>query len=146
MNMVSKWNCYKGTPYGAKSMYLRAVALLRKQETLEAFEKVAEQIFMLALSENADVGSSAEVARIRITQWIKGHPDINQIQVDEMDKLDTEKLPSDQTKLCHKYEQLLNIENEVPKNTFEWTSNLYEKCIGNLEKESKGSMENVNGF
>lgn len=41
MNMIAKWNCFPGKPSTVKSFFMRAMAVLRKQQTFHAFEECA---------------------------------------------------------------------------------------------------------
>jgi len=41
MNMIARWKCFAGKPSIVRTFFMRAMAVLRKQETFHEFDEIA---------------------------------------------------------------------------------------------------------
>lgn len=152
INIIAKWKCYRGTPFGAKSMCIRAMAVLRRQGSLEALKKVAEHIFLLVLSRSSAIGGLADNARLNLTRLIRGIPNTDltktKAAMDTEADIGTDDESEDEleNRLRSKRDELLNSTEDFPKNTWEWTTRIYEACVAKVKNEQFDDSGNVNGF
>lgn len=60
MNMIARWKCFSGKPPLVRVFFLRAIAVLRKQNLFYEFEEIARNILILAVSPYQSPNSLAE--------------------------------------------------------------------------------------
>lgn len=132
MNIVAKWKCWTNDVHKRiRQMYLRSIAVLRQQSTIEGIEKTAKAIFSLALNTNLGPESSSSKARNFLTASIRGILDENECY-DECCDEDNNDDALD--------------ENEDIRDTdvFKWTTKIYEECENEIATDEE--TDDLNAF
>ena len=87
--MIARWKCYPSHQPGVRTLYLRAMSLLRNQDNFDDFQKIAIAILTLALSRNGGKDSFAFKARDFLKEKIRGTvDDVMENVVKDFEKFD----------------------------------------------------------
>lgn len=132
MNIIAKWNCYPKQNPRFRSMYLRCMAILQKQETLDDFAIATTNLFFgalcpdfktISLKEGAfqffiekdqDILKSAEIKKIDVASDFESQPE------EEIDIIDESELKS--------------------TNTYKWAAQIYETCKSQASREHEAHI------
>lgn len=132
MNIVAKWKCWATVHGRIRQTYLRSLAALRQQSTIECIENHATAIFTLALNANLGPENSTAKARNFLTALIRGIAEENE----RCDGCDTynDDASSDED----------SNGNIKDSDVFKWVAQIYEAC----EKEIAADKEtnDLNAF
>lgn len=132
-NMLARWKCFSDKHTQVRKFYLRAVAILRKQETLEKLTKIAKAILMLTLNHNGQPGGHAEQSRTFLAEEIRGSSLVD-VENDIQDAEGTEEIPYPK----------MDENDMVNSNLHQWIETLYGDILERIEAE-KSTIE-INGY
>ena len=136
--MIARWKCYPKHQPGVRSLYIRAMCILRNQEDFHDFEEIAIAILTLSLSKNGNEGSLAFNARTFLVRKIRG---ISNDLIDEVlnnqDKFDT----------LEEHDLSFEESEQIEFTTLgEWVQRVYDKVTIEIENEEVNDDDDVNGY
>lgn len=118
----------------SKGIFLRAIAVLRKQNLFYEFEEIARNILILAVSPYQSPNSLAERARHNLTLHIRGHTDALSV-IDNIPSISIE----DESN-----EDLFNDIDTAETNIHHWVDAMYNDCVSQTNEVEESY--DINGF
>lgn len=139
VNLLCRWKCYPKQHPGVRTMYLRAMGILRKQESFKNFHELIVAIFTIALFHSMEEGSPAYRAKEFLRTKIKGISD-NHLEKIINDAIDNQEL--EEVDMCSDDEE----ESIEFSHIYDYVNNVYNEILENSKNEKCGINDDINGY
>lgn len=136
-NIIARWKCYSKHQTGVRAMYLRAMCILRNQDTFFEFHEMFVAILKISLLKTGNRDSPAYEAKEFLKSKIKGI--VNN---------DVEKIVHDADHFEALEEVNINFEddNDISQNIFNYVNSTYNEIAEIARKESVDLDDDINGY